>query len=213
MARRTRRETKSTSAGAERPQGQPDAGGGNADGEAVDTDATQIPQSAGDELEALTRELEKSLAGKEKTEQSPVVEDDRAAEVTAPPPPEMNATPEDILGVPTNLTETGTEKVPTDEYTDIPTRSAEDVLGVGSGPAPMDEFEERAALAKEVLRATSDQPRKARRKRENADTHPAEADEQSSDEGSQNVEEREEDVRFSEDFVISSRKKRKLFGR
>ena len=62
-------------------------------------------------------------------------------------------------------------------------------------------------MAKEVLRATSDQTRKSRRmqKAETSDDSPPEETEAPTD----------ENVRFSEDLTISAKKRqrRKLFGR
>jgi hypothetical protein len=91
-----------------------------------------------------------------------------------------------------------------------PARPAAEVLKTGSGPAPMEEYEERAQMAKEVLRATSDQPRGSRR-RSKADPESSAAE---ASEDEEPAEETEDNVRFSEDLTISSRKhRRKLFGR
>jgi hypothetical protein len=78
----------------------------------------------------------------------------------------------------------------------------------------MEAFEERSAMAKEVLRATSPQPRSSRRSRrrdaESGDSPPADTAEDDKSE-----EDPDEDVRFSEDVTISAkrRQRRKLFGR
>ena len=118
----------------------------------------------------------------------------------------MNATPEDILGVQTQRVAFEADKPQEPEPAPRP---AADVLKTGGGPAPMEEYEERAQMAKEVLRATSDQPRGSRRR--------SKTEEQDSDAESSEVEEpseeTEQNVRFSEDLTISSRKRRKLFGR
>jgi hypothetical protein len=157
----------------------------------------QKPEVEQVDLDALGRELEKSLG---RSEDVPAV--------AAPPPPGINATPEDILGVPTQRVTSEVEKPPEP----VPdSRAASDVLKTAGGPPPMDEYEERAAMAKEVLRATSDQPKSARKQqRENAEGSDAPA---SDDEEQEPAEENEQNVRFSEDLTISSKKRRKLFGR
>ncbi|MGO9343504.1 MAG: hypothetical protein ACLP6E_13455 [Acidimicrobiales bacterium] len=153
------------------------------------------------DLDALGRELEKSLGAK--PDEAPIA---------APPPPDMNATPEDILGVPTQRVtiDLADEKRSEPEPEHHAGAGAESIKG-GGGPPPMEEYEERAQMAKEVLRATSDQPRSARRQ--------PKPDGESSDAGDAEDDEppgHEDNVRFSEDLTFSSRssrKRRKLFGR
>jgi hypothetical protein len=149
------------------------------------------------DLDALGRELEKSLGGGF----------DSASGGAAPPPPGINATPEDILGVQTQRA--ASEPDQPSEAAPAPRPSA-DVLKTAGGPAPMEEYEERAAMAKEVLRATSDQPKSTRKHQK----QPGEASEvQPTGDDEEPAPENEQDVRFSEDLTISSRKKRKRFGR
>jgi hypothetical protein len=120
-----------------------------------------------DDLDVLGKELEKSLGA------------------TAPAPvaatPEINATPEEILGVVMNTEESSaSESKPQAPPAPQPAESPKS--GVG-----------HAAMATEVLRATTDQAGKS----DDADS------EESAD----------SKVRFSDDVTISPKKKRKLFGR
>ncbi len=149
------------------------------------------------DLETLGRELEKSITGGA-----------HATSVSAPSaPPGLNATPEDILGVPTQRAALEDDKP--DESAPV-VRPSEDVPATGGQAAPMDAYKEHAAMAKEVLRATSDQARNARRQPKDG----GEGSDSGSDSGSEEVEESEQNVRFSEDLTISSRKsRRKLFRR
>ncbi len=158
---------------------------------------TEKPKTPEIDLDALGRELERSLG----TGSEPAV--------PAPPPPDMNATPEDILGVPTHrvVFEAENEKVPEPAATPVA-----EVQKTPSGPQPMDEYEERAQMANEVLRATSDQPRSAQRRARNTEEGSGAAEL----EGEELAPVHEDNVRFSEDLTISSRsarKRRKLFGR
>jgi hypothetical protein len=83
----------------------------------------------------------------------------------------------------------------------------------------MEAFEERAQMAKEVLRATSNQTSRQRGtpppvEREMVGTEDSGGADASQDGGAPDPSaEREEDVRFSEDLTISVKRRRKLFGR
>jgi hypothetical protein len=150
------------------------------------------------DLETLAQQLEISLAGG--------ANDAPSSSGAAPPPPEMNATPEDILGVPTQRASFEDDKSEEPEPAPGP---AADVPNAGGRTAPMEGYEERAAMAKEVLRATSEQPKGHRRQSAEA----GEGDRAAADD-TEPSDEREQDVRFSEDLTISSRKsRRKLFKR
>ncbi len=162
--------------------------------EPEETDQAKSPQI---DLDALGRELEKSLGGGSE------------AASPAPPPPDVNATPEDILGVPTHRVVFEAEHVKPPEPVAPP---ASEVPKAAGGPRPMDEYEERAQMANEVLRATADQPRSAQRRARNVD----EGSGAEETEGAEHAPANEDEVRFSEDLTISSRasrKRRKLFGR
>jgi hypothetical protein len=162
--------------------------------ELAKTEQEKAPQI---DLDALGRDLERSLGG------------GTEAAAPAPPPPDMNATPEDILGVPTHRVVFEPENVKPPEPAAAP---ASEVPKTASGPQPMDEYEEHAQMANEVLRATSDQPRGANRRARNAE----EGSGAGESEGEEPAPENEGNVRFSEDLTISSRssrKRRKIFGR
>jgi hypothetical protein len=156
------------------------------------------------ELEALGRELERSLGG---PEQSPPKHGGGIPIIEAPPPPAINATPEDILGVPTQTL--GGEKAPEDDQKPAASAAAMELAKQG-GPPPMEEFEERAQMASEVLRATGHGDRRHRIDQgasgaSSEDDQPTETEDPSDDV--------DRNVRFSEDVTISSKRKRKLFGR
>jgi hypothetical protein len=158
------------------------------------------------DLDSLGREIERNLAGSSSSEKlSPA-----QAQSKAILPPSRNATPEDILGMNTQLYEQVEESPPAEHPEGSPTSNF-----IGSetgGPPPMEDFEERAAMAKEVLRATSDQSRRSR-KPPKAEATGEPAEETGAPEELGDV--ADENVRFSEDFTISAKKRprRKLFGR
>jgi hypothetical protein len=167
---------------------------------------TDQPVKSSIDLDSLGRELERSITGG--TSQTP----SSPERSPAPPPPAMNATPEDILGLQTRSFEPVEEPTAADAPAK-PSNAGATIVGAG-GSKPMEAFEERTAMAKEVLRATSPQPRGSRRSRrrdtESGDSPPADTAE-----GDMSEEDPEEDVRFSEDVTISAkrRQRRKLFGR
>jgi hypothetical protein len=170
-------------------------------------EVTDQPVKSSIDLDSLGRELERSITGG--TSQTP----SSPERSPAPPPPAMNATPEDILGLQTRSFEPVEEPKPADAAAE-PSNAGASIAGAG-GSKPMEAFEERSTMAKEVLRATSPQPRSSRRSRrgrdtENGDSAPAEPAENDEPE-----EDADEDVRFSEDVTISAkrRQRRKLFGR
>jgi hypothetical protein len=176
-------------------------------GPVPDTKAvTDLPVKSSIDLDSLGRELERSITGG--TSQTPSLPE----RSPAPPPPAMNATPEDILGLQTRSFEPVEEPTPADAPAE-PSNAGASIAGAG-GSKPMEAFEERSAMAKEVLRATGPQPRGSRRNRrrdtESGDSAPADAAESEKSE-----ENPDEDVRFSEDVTISAkrRQRRKLFGR
>ena len=156
------------------------------------------------ELEALGRELERSLTGASQ----PPKQGGGIPNIEAPPPPAINATPEDILGVPTQTF--GGEKAPQDDQKPSASAAAVELAKQG-GPPPMEEFEERAQMASEVLRATGHGDRSHRIDQGSSGESHGEADAPPSDEDLSDDADR--NVRFSEDVTISSRRKRKLFGR
>jgi hypothetical protein len=156
------------------------------------------------DLDSLGHEIERSLKGAGSAQQAQPVR----AQSNAAAPPSRNATPEDILGLQTQRSEQTEEPRPTGDP-EGPS-STQGLSAETRGSPPMEDFEERSAMAKEVLRATSDQTRRSRRvsKVETADeASPLEAEE------TEDV--ADENVRFSEDFTISAKKRarRKLFGR
>jgi len=124
----------------------------------------------------------------------------------------MNATPEDILGLQTRSFESVEKTTPTEAAEQPSDAGAKTREGPG-GSKPMEAFEERAAMASEVLRATSDRPRSHRRhKHSEAESGDSPVDPDAREE---TEEDPDEDVRFSEDMTISSKRRprRKLFGR
>jgi hypothetical protein len=128
-------------------------------------EAVEAQTALSDDLDALSKELEKSLSS-----------ESTAAPVAAAP--EINATPEEILGVVMK-----TEAPSSPESPPQPTEAKE---------APTSNPQDgHAAMATEVLRATTDQANK-----------PEDADEET-----------DSKVRFSDDVTISAKKKRRLFGR
>lgn len=178
-------------------------------GDVTETDASQgaaSPDESRHDLDSLGRELGRSLSGAEATsEDAGETKPSERAWVETPPPPSRNATPEDILGLQARSFEQLEQSPPADAPADLSSNRA--LAGEASGSPPMEEFEERAAMAKEVLRATSDQHRSSRRKSRSdvgGGSAPEEAVEDIAD----------EDVRFSEDLTISAKKRprRKLFG-
>jgi hypothetical protein len=167
---------------------------------------TDLPVKSSIDLDSLGRELERSITGGTSQTPSP------PERSPAPPPPAMNATPEDILGLQTRSFEPVEEPKPADAPAE-PSNTGASIAGAG-GSKPMEAFEERSAMAKEVLRATSPQPRGSRRSRRR-DTETAESAPTETAESEKSEEDPDEDVRFSEDVTISAkrRQRRKLFGR
>jgi hypothetical protein len=165
-----------------------------------------------DDLDALGRMLERSLTGNAEgplpTVSSPAVSPpggpiDLTASVL---PPDISATPEDILGVPTHHTAMQElQQQAVEGETDGDPEKPVTLAGAGTGVAPMEAFEERAQMAKEVLRATSSQPSHA--------SVPVSGGGPPTEAEPDGAEERDEDVRFSEDLTISVKRRRKLFGR
>jgi hypothetical protein len=167
-----------------------------------DTETGGVPSPETEDshdLDSLGEEIERSLTGSADMPQ-PV-----RAQSNAVAPPSRNATPEDILGLHTQTYEQVEESRPSTEPEEA--SGARDLSAETGGSPPMEDFEERAAMAKEVLRATSDGPRRSRKapKVETADEASPEEIEDVAD----------ENVRFSEDLTISAKKRqrRKLFGR
>jgi hypothetical protein len=178
-----------------------------ADGAAATASPSAPIGAVTEELESLTKLLEQSLGG---SSQGPVpnVSSTWTADEALPPPPQINATPEDILGVQAQHRDSQDE--PAQESAERPEPAAP-LPGSGTGAKPMEAFEERAQMAKEVLRATGNNPRGLRSDEQGSDagprTEPVGQDEPEPEE------ERNEDVRFSEDLTISSKRRRRLFGR
>jgi hypothetical protein len=175
-----------------------------------DSDAIATPHpSPAQDLDALGRMLEQSLGGSSKSPPPQVSVGEFVLDPgTAGRPPEINATPEDILGVPTQHGAIQEMNAATVEQQETEARSAQNLGGTGTGAAPMEAFEQRAQMAKEVLRASSNQtsPSGARASRP-VDQDPSDPEEPAISE------EVEQDVRFSEDLTISVKRRRRLFGR
>ncbi len=121
----------------------------------------------------------------------------------------MNATPEDILGVPTHRVVFEAENVKVPEPAATPVA---EVQKTPSGPQPMDEYEERARRWRTRFCAP---PRISRGVRRGAREIHEEGSGAAELEGEELAPVHEDNVRFSEDLTISSRsrKRRKLFGR
>jgi hypothetical protein len=140
--------------------------------------------------------------------------------VPAPPPPDIGATPEDILGLqvqmldPADLDGSSQHSDPAPQQADTTGSESELTTPAGASSAPMEYYEERAAMAKEVLRAGSDHPRIARRKQkvEQPITEVSDKPEESQIDSDPND---DDDIRVSDDVMItaSKRDRRKLFGR
>jgi hypothetical protein len=176
------------------------------------TAGPRVSAEPGDDLEALGRILERSLGGSTEgplpTVSSPTQTIDLSTSVL---PPDISATPEDILGVPTQHSAMQElQQQVTDNEGDEESPKPVTLSGAGTGAAPMEAFEERAQMAKEVLRATSSQPSHANVPVSGV---AASGGENSAQEEPERTEERDEDVRFSEDLTISVKRRRKLFGR
>jgi len=101
----------------------------------------------------------------------------------------------------------------TDNESDEDPQKPVTLTGAGTGAAPMEAFEEKAQMAKEVLRATSSQPSHASVPVSGHASVPASGSDPSAGDEPERPEERDEDVRFSEDLTISVKRRRKLFGR
>jgi hypothetical protein len=158
------------------------------------------------ELESLTKLLEQSLSG---GSQGPVPNVSTTWTVEeALAPPQINATPEDILGV--QAQHLDPKEAAPQETAEGPEQGAQ-LPGSGTGAKPMEAFEERAQMAKEVLRATGNNPRSLRSDEQVSESRPH-SEPVGEDEPSPE-EERDENVRFSEDLTISSKRRRRLFGR
>jgi hypothetical protein len=171
---------------------------------------SEVSAAAGNDLDALGRMLERSLSGGTEGPLPTVL------------PPGISATPEDILGVPTQHTAMQElQQQVTDNESDEDPQKHVTLSGAGTGAAPMEAFEEKAQMAKEVLRATSSQPSHAGvpvsgHTSVPVSGHasgPASGGDPAAQEESERPEERDEDVRFSEDLTISVKRRRKLFGR
>jgi hypothetical protein len=154
----------------------------------------EVPAGPGNDLDALGRMLERSLTG--------------GAEGPLPTvlPPDISATPEDILGVPTQHSAMQElQQQVTDNEGDEESQKPVTLPGAGTGAAPMEAFDEKAQMAKEVLRATSSQPSHT--------SVPVSGGDPPAQDKPDPADERDEDVRFSEDLTISVKRRRKLFGR
>jgi hypothetical protein len=171
------------------------------------TTEVEEPQVGAAELEALGRELERSLSGG--IEPDPPQRGGGIPNIEAPPPPVMNATPEDILGVPTQSF--GMEKEPDEPQKPAASAASVDLAKQGGSP-PMEGFEERAQMASEVLRATGHTDRRHRIDMPSGDA-PPDDDSRDLPEDDPSGDDDDRNVRFSEDVTISSKRKRKLFGR
>jgi len=162
----------------------------------------EVSAGAGNDLDALGRMLERSLSGGTEGPLPTVL------------PPDISATPEDILGVPTHHTAMQElQQQVTDNESDEDAPKPVTLSGAGTGAAPMEAFEEKAQMAKEVLRATSSQPSHASVPSSGQASVPVSGGDPQAQPEPERPEEREEDVRFSEDLTISVKRRRKLFGR
>lgn len=175
-----------------------------AEDDVLESEIGSVSESATEpshDLDSLGQEIERSLAGSRQADEAQPAR----SQSSAAAPPSRSATPEDILGLQTQLYEQVEESKPATDP-EVPSSTRDSSAETGGSP-PMENFEGRAAMAKEVLRATSDQTRKSRRmqKAETSDDSPPEETEAPTD----------ENVRFSEDLTISAKKRqrRKLFGR
>ncbi len=122
-------------------------------------------------------------------------------------PPDISATPEDILGVPTQHSAMQElQQQVTDNEGDAESQKPVTLPGAGTGAAPMEAFDEKAQMAKEVLRATSSQTA-------HSTSVPVSGGDLPAQDKPDPADERDEDVRFSEDLTISVKRRRKLFGR
>jgi len=140
------------------------------------------------------------------------------AKSDAPPPPAAGASPEDILGLQVQILDPAdidsakaglTDPGPSDRGT--PRSEPESSLSTTGGSPPMEDYEERAAMAKEVLRAGSDQARSGRRKTSKTEDTALPSEEALSEDPDAD----DSELRVSDDLTItaSKRDRRKLFGR
>lgn len=156
----------------------------------------------------------------------PVSANGNHTEAEAPAtPPEANAAPEDILGIERPIVDqndlaeaahqAALEAAAAEAAAVTPVRSETDQRVPEEAPTARSEFEDRAAMATEVLHATSDPSPVNRGARPSPGSSIQDVPDMSveSEEALEEIEDNHKDVRVSEDVVLtSSRKRRKRFG-
>jgi hypothetical protein len=178
----------------------------------VPVGATEEPA---EDLDALGKMLERSLTGDSEGPLPKVSASGQAGIDLSPNalPPDINATPEDILGVQTHQSSMrDLQEQAAQEAAAVTGDRPETTLSGTGGTKPMEAFEERSQMASEVLHATSNQNTRTPTRTEiPKETAPNDSGDAGEDD--QQPEERDEDVRFSEDLTISAKRRRRLFGR
>jgi hypothetical protein len=197
---------RSQSGASDEPAGSSEVEDKTAPADAADessADRASGPVGVTNDLDSLGEQLARSIEGGPTTG-NPAPQQDL-------PPPATNATPEEILGLQAQSIEAKDEPAAPPPV-DNPAAVAK--AGAPGGTSQKQGYEEHAAMANEVLRAHSDQPRSTDR------PQPVEAEnpESPSDEETKEkevVEGPDGDVRYSEDMTISAKRRprRKLFGR